>query len=845
MQRMRRQEGCEVAANAHRPDTRPATAMRDAERLVQVQVADVGAESTRAGDADQRVQVRTIDVHLTAAVVHDGAQLADAFFENAVGRRVGHHDSGQPVARVGDLGTQIVEVHVSGLIACDHHHLQPRHDRAGCVGAMRAGRDQTDRSLLVSTAAMVGTDGQQPGELALTAGVGLQADGVVARDLDQHVLQLRDHRAIAHGLVVGRVGVRLRELGPRDGQHLGRGVQLHGARAQRNHRSVQRQVSVAQPSQVAQHLVFGVVSVEHLLWQHVAAAARRQAVGNLAGSVGSDGLIDIDVGGQYGQHVANRLQRCGLVERETHRDTVDRPQVVAQRPSVSQCRFGIGHDDLQGVEPRVVQQAGHTRTTDGGGHDRRQAVHSFSDASQPFGAVPARVQPSDVGQQHLCSADVRRRLFAADVLFAGLQRQPQCGPAGSVGADTHQTAGQRSRHLLAGRDERCVWAAESHRHTKPLRRPNGDVGAQRGGRGHQHAGQQIGGDDSQPAAVVHDFDGRSPVGQRTAGRWQAEQRSETAARQVVDVTDDQIDADRLGAGAQHADGLRMRVVMDDEATTVTLGQATGHGHRLGRGRGLVEQRRVGQMETRQVGHHGLEVQQCFQPTLADLGLIRRVRGVPRRVLQHVALHDQRGARAVVAHADQARSASVDRHDVAQLVQHVVGGARRGQIEATIDDRRGNRLGQQGVQVGHPHHGQHQLLIFRRRPHVAADELAVVEQILQRRCTGHMRFAGVCISHGSSPWSPHGRSPVCFPRCHRCLRASCHRRLVTDTTLSPSASPSPMGRTAFQRRLLDRSGGLRDSGEVAPSAPYRWLRCDSPDRGVRRTLQITGDINRSR
>src|SRR5262249_55124044 len=37
-----------------------------------------------------------------------------------------------------------------------------------------------------------------------------------------------------------------------------------------------------------------------------------------------------------------------------------------------------------------------------------------------------------------------------------------------------------------------------------------------------------------------------------------------------------------------------------------------------------------------------EVQQRLQPALADLGLVRRVGGVPRRVLEHVAQDDRRG-----------------------------------------------------------------------------------------------------------------------------------------------------------------------------------------------------------
>ena len=49
-----------------RPDAGPAAAVRDAERLVQVQVAHVAAERPRPGQPDQRVQVGAVDVDLAA-----------------------------------------------------------------------------------------------------------------------------------------------------------------------------------------------------------------------------------------------------------------------------------------------------------------------------------------------------------------------------------------------------------------------------------------------------------------------------------------------------------------------------------------------------------------------------------------------------------------------------------------------------------------------------------------------------------------------------------------------------------------------------------------------------------
>ena len=112
-QRVVRQERREVLADADRPDARSAAAVRDAERLVQVEVRDVRAEPAGLGEADQRVEVRAVDVDLAAGVVHRRADVADRLLVDTVRRRVGDHDRGELVAVLVDLGVQIVEIDVA------------------------------------------------------------------------------------------------------------------------------------------------------------------------------------------------------------------------------------------------------------------------------------------------------------------------------------------------------------------------------------------------------------------------------------------------------------------------------------------------------------------------------------------------------------------------------------------------------------------------------------------------------------------------------------------------------------------------------------------------------------
>ena len=74
--RVRGQERREVRRDRDRPHARPAAAVRDAEGLVQVDVADVGAEIGDARVAGERVQVRAVEVDLAAGGVHQVADLA-------------------------------------------------------------------------------------------------------------------------------------------------------------------------------------------------------------------------------------------------------------------------------------------------------------------------------------------------------------------------------------------------------------------------------------------------------------------------------------------------------------------------------------------------------------------------------------------------------------------------------------------------------------------------------------------------------------------------------------------------------------------------------------------------
>src|ERR1700744_1432043 len=89
------QERREMLAHADRSHAGAAAAMRDAECLVQVEMADIRAVIAGPGQPDLRIHVGAVEIDLAAMAMHDVADLADMFLEHAVSGRIGDHYSGE------------------------------------------------------------------------------------------------------------------------------------------------------------------------------------------------------------------------------------------------------------------------------------------------------------------------------------------------------------------------------------------------------------------------------------------------------------------------------------------------------------------------------------------------------------------------------------------------------------------------------------------------------------------------------------------------------------------------------------------------------------------------------
>ena len=370
---------------------------------------------------------------------------------------------------------------------------------------------------------------------------------------------------------------------------------------------------------------------------------------------------------------------------------------------------GGGHD-LLGTTGHVcehgVEEVGVHHLDSPGSQEPGEAtgvlVRGGPDPAQAFGAVVDGVHRRDHRQQHLRGADVGGGPVAADVLLAGLQREAVRRTARRVHRDTHQPAGQVALQAGADGHEAGVRTAVEQRHAEALRGAHRHVGAERARRLQQRERQQVGRDDRQTAALVGLVDDRARVEDpaRGAGVLHQDAGQVTLRQPVGEVRDDHLDAHRLGTGAHHLDGLRQRVGVDDERSLGPVG-ATYQRHRLRGGSALVEQRGVGGRQAGQVTDHGLEVHQRLEPSLADLGLVRRVGGVPGRVLEHVAPYDGRSDRPVVTEPDHRDQRVVLRRDLPQLDRSRAFRGSRGQVEPARPDPSRDSVVHQRLEAAHP------------------------------------------------------------------------------------------------------------------------------------------------
>src|SRR5882762_8646991 len=125
------QKGREMGRDTNRTHPWSATAMRNAEGLVQIQVADVRADIARPTQADLGIHVGAVHVDLAAVRMNDPANLDNRFFEDSMRRGISYHQGGELLLVFFGFGLEIRDADISVFFACDRDHFHPSHDRAG------------------------------------------------------------------------------------------------------------------------------------------------------------------------------------------------------------------------------------------------------------------------------------------------------------------------------------------------------------------------------------------------------------------------------------------------------------------------------------------------------------------------------------------------------------------------------------------------------------------------------------------------------------------------------------------------------------------------------------------
>src|SRR6202030_49676 len=250
------QERREVRLDADRPHARPAAAVRNAESLVKIHVAHIGADVARTRETYERVEIGAVEIDLAAVRMCDRTNLADGLLENAVRRGIGDHRRSQSRCTRFGLGAEVREVYIAFRVRRHDDDVHSAHGGGSGIGAVSGRWIETYVAMLLPATSVIRADGEQSSIFALRAGIGLQREGVIASDLAKLVRQILNYFRVAESLTGGREGMDLSELRPGDGQHLGRGVELHRAGAERDHGAIEREVAIREAAHVTRHLTF-------------------------------------------------------------------------------------------------------------------------------------------------------------------------------------------------------------------------------------------------------------------------------------------------------------------------------------------------------------------------------------------------------------------------------------------------------------------------------------------------------------------------------------------------------------------------------------------------------------
>ena len=253
------QIGLEGLCAADRADSGTAAAVRHREGLVQVEVAYVSSYGAGVGKAYLGVHIGSVHIYEATAVVDCSHDLADAGFENSVGRRIGDHYACKPVTGLADLLLEFLDIDVAVVVAAHQRDVEAGHS-CGCrVGAVCGGREQHNVAAVLSVGVEVAADSHKACVFACGAAVRLEGAGVEAGDHCQVSLEVGDQGHSAFGLGQRCERMDVPEFRPAQRQHLGGGIELHSAGSERDHTVGEGNVAAFEFLDVTHHLGLAVV----------------------------------------------------------------------------------------------------------------------------------------------------------------------------------------------------------------------------------------------------------------------------------------------------------------------------------------------------------------------------------------------------------------------------------------------------------------------------------------------------------------------------------------------------------------------------------------------------------
>ena len=269
------------------------------------------------------------------------------------------------------------------------------------------------------------------------------------------------------------------ERWPRDRNHLGSCIQLHRARAQCDHRVRKRKILVFETLEIPQHLVFGVVAIEHGVRHEVGCTCKRHRDTawcackkllsrwhSLACCVGKDGKQCLDIG-----------DGCCFIDRDANARAIRNVaeiDLLCFSALTDSCMVCV---DAECVEPcrraKLKAKSGQTRC-----ECACEGVYAMGDTLESVRTVVDTVHRCHVGKKCLRSADVRCCFVATDVLLACLQRHAKSKIALCIDAHSDDTSWHHALVRLTGSHKRSVGSTIPKWHTKALRTTHRNIGAE-------------------------------------------------------------------------------------------------------------------------------------------------------------------------------------------------------------------------------------------------------------------------------------------------------------------------------------------------------------------------------